>query len=267
MLGPCATLLASSPAINRAYPAAGTIPPNGSVALTVTFTPAPEPSSKGFGHSLAREAGKAARAFEYLVSLDFAGLGRSVQIPIRGSAAPPVLEVTPQVRAAIRPLKLPGAVRCYYNPSPSPKLPRPTHNVPARQVLHFGEVDSYSWADQMLEVANQSAGLPLAWRAPKAHPYYVLEPPGGSLAPGEKAQVLARYLPRALGHHRALLPLQVGSGWQRRSPLVWLGSGAQRAALPCTLLMMMDLIVLFAAGGGQAGPDPAGAQDRGAGLL
>jgi hypothetical protein len=72
------------------------------VALTVTFMPAPEPSSKGFGHSLAREAGKADRLFEYLVSLDFAGLGRSLQIPIRGSAAPPVLEVTPQVRAAVQ---------------------------------------------------------------------------------------------------------------------------------------------------------------------
>lgn len=97
--------------------------------------------------------------------------------------------------------------RCSISLADLPPLTAPP--TPPTQVLHFGEVDSYSWADQHLEVSNAMAGLPLTWRAPKAHPYYSIEPAGGSLAPGESVQVLARYLPRALGHHRSLLPLQV----------------------------------------------------------
>ncbi|KAF8055917.1 CFAP47 [Scenedesmus sp. PABB004] len=105
-----------------------------------------------------------------LVSL--AGGARQLRLAVRGAALSPALRVSPQT-------------------------------------LQFGAVPCHEWADQVVEVANGCAELPVRVAVGRSGPcYFRAEPAELALAPGASAQVLLRYMPKALGRHQASLSFQ-----------------------------------------------------------
>lgn len=63
-------------------------------------------------------------------------------------------------------------------------------------LLHFGQVNAYEWADQLVEVTNQNAELPAQLMIDKGSPYFYVEPTQLVLPPATATSVLVRYQPK-----------------------------------------------------------------------
>lgn len=70
------------------------------------------------------------------------------------------------------------------------------HLIANPQVMHFGVVPSYEWADQLLELGNSCPELPMHVVFDRSGPYFLAEPAEVDLPPGATASVLVRYLPK-----------------------------------------------------------------------
>lgn len=160
-------------------PLTGIIEPFSEALLTVRFAPRQPHLQRGFTAKLPPAADQRA-SFDYVAQLDLEGLQRPMRFPVVGAGALPALSLEPTA-------------------------------------LHFGEVPTYDWADQLLTVTNRNSELPIDFRIPKRSPYYSCEPSRGLLLPGQSATVLVRYCPKALGRHPAAAAVQMLS--QRGVPV------------------------------------------------
>jgi hypothetical protein len=68
----------------------------------------------------------------------------------------------------------------------------------APEVLHFGLVSTYQWADQLVAVSNAST-LPLRVASAASGPYFSVLPVQLDLPPGGRAEVCVRYRPKVGG--------------------------------------------------------------------
>jgi len=73
------------------------------------------------------------------------------------------------------------------------------------QLLHFGNVPSNEWADQLLQLANGCSKLPMYVVCKRAAPYFAADPPELLLPPDTAASILIRYMPKVCttGHSSA----------------------------------------------------------------
>lgn len=75
------------------------------------------------------------------------------------------------------------------------------------EVLHFGIVPTYQWADQLLQVCNNSAQLPMQLSVVASGPNFTSLPGQLELAPGSSGEVVIRYRPKVrpetLAHSRS----------------------------------------------------------------
>jgi hypothetical protein len=71
------------------------------------------------------------------------------------------------------------------------------------EVLHFGVVPTYQWADQLLQLSNNSTQLPMQLSVVASGPYFTSLPGQVELAPGGAGEVVIRYRPKVRAH-RAL---------------------------------------------------------------
>lgn len=63
-------------------------------------------------------------------------------------------------------------------------------------VLHFGIVPTYQWADQLLQVSNNSTQLPMQLSVVASGPNFASLPGQLELAPGSSGEVVIRYRPK-----------------------------------------------------------------------
>lgn len=70
------------------------------------------------------------------------------------------------------------------------------HLMVSPQVMHFGIVPTYEWADQLLELVNGCSQLPMHVVVDRSGPYFAAEPSELQLPPGASASVLVKYLPK-----------------------------------------------------------------------
>lgn len=70
------------------------------------------------------------------------------------------------------------------------------HLSASPQIMHFGVVPTYEWADQLLELSNSCQELPMHVEFDRSGPYFAAEPAQVDLPPGASASVLVRYLPK-----------------------------------------------------------------------
>lgn len=73
------------------------------------------------------------------------------------------------------------------------------HLTVSPHMLHFGNVATYDWADQLLELCNTCPELPMHVVFERSGPYFTAEPAQFDLPPGASASVLARYQPKVRG--------------------------------------------------------------------
>lgn len=64
------------------------------------------------------------------------------------------------------------------------------------EVLHFGIVPSYQWADQLLQLSNGCPQLPMQLCVSASGPFFSSLPAQLELAPGGSGEVLLRYRPK-----------------------------------------------------------------------
>lgn len=81
------------------------------------------------------------------------------------------------------------------------------------EVLHFGIIPTYQWADQLLQLSNGSSQLPMQLSVVTSGPYFSSLPGQLELAPGVGGEVVIRYRPKVRGASAAVLlcwPVCVG---------------------------------------------------------
>lgn len=67
------------------------------------------------------------------------------------------------------------------------------------EVLHFGIVPTYQWADQLLQLGNGSPQLHMQLSVAASGPYFSSLPGQLELAPGADGEVVIRYRPKVRG--------------------------------------------------------------------
>lgn len=63
-------------------------------------------------------------------------------------------------------------------------------------VLHFGIVPTYQWADQLLQLSNGCMQLPMQLSVTASGPYFSSLPSQVTLEPGGNGEVVLRYQPK-----------------------------------------------------------------------
>lgn len=69
------------------------------------------------------------------------------------------------------------------------------------EVLHFGITPTYQWADQLLQLSNNSSQLPMQLSVVASGPYFSSLPGQLQLAPGGDGEVVIRYRPKVGSSH------------------------------------------------------------------
>lgn len=71
------------------------------------------------------------------------------------------------------------------------------------EVLHFGIVPTYQWADQLVQVSSGCSRLPVKLAVTPSGPYFSALPALVELQPGGGAEVCLRYRPK-VSHGRCV---------------------------------------------------------------
>jgi hypothetical protein len=81
------------------------------------------------------------------------------------------------------------------------------------EVLHFGIVPTYQWADQLLQVSNNNAQLPMQLSVVASGPNFASLPGQLELAPGSSGEVVIRYRPKVRPETCLFREQQSGARW------------------------------------------------------
>ncbi|GLI64998.1 hypothetical protein VaNZ11_008424 [Volvox africanus] len=152
-------------------PLSGVIAPYSKASVSVRYTPTAPQASKGF-NCLVPSSDQALRTFEYFAVVELLGLPTKMKLPIRARG-------------------MPGGLRL------------------SSQSLTFGDVDTHSWADQLLGVTNTNSQMGARYQMIKSTPYFSVDPSSGSILPGATIQVVVRYHPKAMGKHKGKILIKV----------------------------------------------------------
>ena len=64
------------------------------------------------------------------------------------------------------------------------------------ELMHFGVVPTYQWADQLLQLSNSCMQLPMQLMVAASGPYFSSLPSQLELPPGGGGEVVLRYRPK-----------------------------------------------------------------------
>lgn len=99
-------------------------------------------------------------------------------------------------------------------------------------VMHFGIVPTYQWADQLLQLSNNCTQLPVQLSVAASGPYFCSLPSQLELPPGGSGELVLRYRPK------------VGEAPQTRAGFCWRSAGLLHCAYggaTCTVLCTSPL--------------------------